>query len=133
LSASVSLCQKKSTKKHKGRPDDTTMIEVVRSIGDKNLEREELIRIKHEEFEAVEHMVVPVRGAKEFVLWARTRYRIALATSVTPCNRRAALSLLGLKNSFDFIVDTSGFSKPMPDPKVFERSSGWERAQKSVW
>jgi len=44
--------------KYKGRPDDTMMIEVVRSIGHKNLEPEELIRIKHEEFEAIEHMVV---------------------------------------------------------------------------
>jgi HAD superfamily hydrolase (TIGR01509 family) len=108
--------------KYRGRPDDTMMIEVVRSIGDKNLEPEELIHIKHEEFEAIEHMVVPVRGAKEFVLWARTRYRIALATSATPRNRRAALSLLGLENSFDVIVDSSGFSKPKPDPEVFERA-----------
>ena len=98
------------------------MIEVVRSIGDKNLEPEELIRIKHEEFEAIEHMVVPVRGATEFILWARTRYRIALATSATPRNRRATLSLLGLENSFDLIVDSSGFSKPKPDPDVFERA-----------
>jgi len=40
--------------KYKGRPDDTMMIEVVRSIGDKNLEPEELIRIKHEEFQAID-------------------------------------------------------------------------------
>jgi beta-phosphoglucomutase len=108
--------------KYKGRPDDTMIIEVVQSMGNKNLEPEELIRIKHEEFEAIEHMVVPVRGAKEFVLWARARYRIALATSATPRNRRAALSLLGLENSFDFIVDSSGFSKPKPDPEIFERA-----------
>ena len=108
--------------RYKGRPDDAMLIEVVRSIGYKNLEPEELIRIKHEEFEAIEHMVLPVRGAKEFVLWARTRHRIALATSATPRNRRAALSLLGLENSFDFIVDSSGFLKPKPDPEVFGRA-----------
>jgi FMN phosphatase YigB (HAD superfamily) len=56
------------------------------------------------------------------VLWVRTRYRIALATSATPRNRRAALSLLGLENSFDFIVDSSRFSKPKPDPEVFKRA-----------
>jgi beta-phosphoglucomutase len=108
--------------KYKGRPDNTMIIEVLQSIGDKNLEPKELIRIKHEEFEAIEHMAVPVRGAKEFVLWAHTRYRIALATSATPRNRRAALSLLGLENSFDLILDSSGFSKPKPDPDVFERA-----------
>ena len=108
--------------KYKGRPDDTMIIEVVQSIGEKNLEPEELIRIKHEEFEAIEHMAVPVRGAKEFVLWAGTIYRIALATSATPRNRRAALCLLGLENSFDLILDSSGFSKPKPDPEVFERA-----------
>jgi beta-phosphoglucomutase len=108
--------------KYKGRPDDTMMNEVVQSIGDKNLEAEELVRIKHEEFEALEHMAVPVGGAKEFVMWARTRYRIALATSATPRNRRAALSLLGLETSFDLIIDSSGFSKPKPDPDIFERA-----------
>jgi HAD superfamily hydrolase (TIGR01509 family) len=108
--------------KYKGRPDDTMMNEVVQSIGDKNLEAEELVRIKHEEFEAIEHMAVPVGGAKEFVMWARTRYRIALATSATPRNRRAALSLLGLETSFDLIIDSSGFSKPKPDPDIFERA-----------
>jgi len=98
------------------------MIEVVRAIDDKNLEPEELIRIKHEEFEAIEHMAAPVRGAKQFVLWARRRYRIALATSATPRNRRAALSLLGLDNDFDLILDSSGFSKPKPDPEIYERA-----------
>ena len=43
--------------KYKGRPDDTMMNEVVQSIGDKNLEAEELVRIKHEEFEALERCV----------------------------------------------------------------------------
>jgi len=105
--------------KYKGQPDDTFMNEVVRSLSDKNLDPEEMLRIKHHEFEAIEHTVMPVSGAKEFVLWARTKYRIALATSATPRNRRAALSLLGLENSFDFIVDASGFSRPKPDPEVF--------------
>ena len=73
--------------------------EVLQSIGDKNVEPEELIRIKHEEFEAIEHMAVPVRGAKEFVLWANTRYRIALATSATSRNRRAALPCLVWKTA----------------------------------
>jgi beta-phosphoglucomutase len=108
--------------KYKGQPDDTFMNEVVRSLSDKNLDPEEMLRIKHHEFEAIEHTVMPVSGAKEFVLWARTKYRIALATSATPRNRRAALSLLGLENSFDFIVDASGFSKPKPDPEIFEKA-----------
>jgi HAD superfamily hydrolase (TIGR01509 family) len=108
--------------KYKGRPDNTMIIEVLQSIGDRNIEPEELIRIKHEEFEAIEHMAAPVIGAREFVLWAHARYRIALATSATPRNRRAALSLLGLENSFDLILDSSGFSKPKPDPEVFERA-----------
>jgi|SRR5580700_7787739 beta-phosphoglucomutase len=109
--------------KYKGRPDETMMNEVVRSLGENKLDAEELIRIKHEEFEAIERMVVPVRGAREFVLWARTKYRIALATSATPRNRGAALALLGLEDSFDFIVDAAGFSKPKPDPEIFEGAS----------
>ena len=62
------------------------------------------------------------QGAKEFVNWAKSKFRIALATSATPRNRQAALLLLGLSDSFDFVVDASGFSHPKPDPEIFENA-----------
>lgn len=104
---------------HKGRPDETMMNELVDSIVGIKLDAEELLRIKHSEFEAMEHLATPIEGAKEFVHWAKSRFQIALATSATPRNRRAALVVLGLSESFDFIVDASGFSRPKPDPEVF--------------
>jgi beta-phosphoglucomutase len=108
---------------YKGRPDEIMMNEIVRSVSNKNLDPKELVRIKHEEFEAIEHLAVPISGAKEFVLWAHGRYPIALATSATPRNRRAALSLLGLEDAFDFMVDSSGYARPKPDPEVFEKAT----------
>ena len=107
---------------YKGRPDETMIKGVVASISEANIDAQELLRLKHLEFEAVEHLAVPIQGAKEFVNWAKSRFRIALATSATPRNRQAALHLLGLSDSFDFVVDASGFSHPKPDPEIFENA-----------
>jgi HAD superfamily hydrolase (TIGR01509 family) len=107
---------------YKGRPDETMIKRVVASISEANIDAQELLRLKHLEFEAVEHLAVPIQGAKEFVNWAKGRFRIALATSATPRNRQAALHLLGLSDSFDFVVDASGFSHPKPDPEIFENA-----------
>jgi HAD superfamily hydrolase (TIGR01509 family) len=104
---------------YKGRPDVTMMSEVVPSLPQFSIGVPEMLRLKHLEFEAVEHMARPVQGAKQFVHWAASRFRIALATSATPRNRQAALRLLGLTDSFDFLVDASGFSRPKPDPEIF--------------
>jgi beta-phosphoglucomutase len=70
----------------------------------------------------LEHLAVPIEGAVEFVNWAKTQFRIALATSATPRNRQAALRILGLSDKFDFVVDNSGFSHPKPNPEVFEKA-----------
>ena len=104
---------------YKGRPDETMMSEVVPTLPDLKIGVQEMLLRKHREFEAVEHLARPIEGATEFVSWAKTRFRIALATSATRRNREAALLLLGLADSFDFIVDASGFSRPKPDPEGF--------------
>lgn len=105
---------------YKGRPDHTMMNEVVPAIPQVNVGVKEFLFLKHQEFEAVEHLAVPIEGAKEFVTWAKTKFRIALATSATRRNREAALRLLGLSDSFQFVVDASGFSRPKPDPEIFQ-------------
>jgi HAD superfamily hydrolase (TIGR01509 family) len=104
----------------KGRPDHTMMDEVVPSIPQVNVDVTEFLRLKHQEFEAVEHLAVPIDGAREFVTWAKTKFRIALATSATRRNREAALLLLEPTNTFDFVVDAPGFSRPKPDPEIFQ-------------
>jgi beta-phosphoglucomutase len=105
---------------YKGRPDETMMNEVVPSISQLTVDVQEVLRLKHQEFEAVEHLAVPINGAQQFVNWAKSKFRIALATSATRRNRQAALLLLGLTETFDFIVDASGFSRPKPDPEIFQ-------------
>lgn len=78
---------------YKGRPDATFMNEVVSSISELAVDAQELLRLKHREFEAVEHLALPIDGAPEFVKWAKRKFRIALATSATRRNREAALRL----------------------------------------
>jgi beta-phosphoglucomutase len=107
---------------YKGRPDETMMNEVVPCLSEANLDSQELLRIKNLEFEALEHLAVPIEGAVEFVNWSKAQFRIALATSATPRNRQAALHMLGLSDKFDFVVDKSGFSHPKPNPEVFEKA-----------
>ena len=104
---------------YKGKPDETMMSEVAHSIPGRKLDVDELLRTKQSEFEAIEHIAVPIEGAKALVKWAKSRFQVALATSATPRNRQAALSLLGLADTFDFVVDASGFSRPKPDPEIF--------------
>jgi beta-phosphoglucomutase len=105
---------------YKGRPDHTMMNEVVPSLPQVSVDVEEFLRLKHQEFEAVEHLAEPIEGAKDFVVWAKSKFRIALATSATRRNREAALRLLGLTDTFDYVVDASGFSRSKPDPEIFQ-------------
>jgi beta-phosphoglucomutase len=104
---------------YKGRPDETMMSEIVPSLPNLSVNVQEMLRLKHLEFDTVKHLAQPIQGAKEFVIWARTKFRIALATSATPRNRQVALAFLGLSDSFDFVVDTSGFTHPKPNPEIF--------------
>ena len=105
---------------YKGRPDETMMSELVPTLPSLEVGVQEMLLRKHREFEAVEHLAQPIAGAKDFVIWAKTKFRIALATSATSRNRQAALKTLGLSHAFDFIVDASGFSIPKPDPQIFQ-------------
>jgi beta-phosphoglucomutase-like phosphatase (HAD superfamily) len=52
---------------YKGRPDATFMNEVVPSIPQLTVDAGELLGLKHQEFEAVEHLALPIEGAKELV------------------------------------------------------------------
>jgi len=102
---------------YKGRPDKTMFHEVLagRSVED----IAELLHRKHQHFETIEHELQPIPGAVEFVRWAATRYRLALATSATPRNRAAALQSLGIAGHFESLVDTARFERPKPDPDIF--------------
>jgi beta-phosphoglucomutase-like phosphatase (HAD superfamily) len=64
--------------RYKGRPDETMMNEVARSIPGRKLDVDELLRIKHSEFEAIEQIAVPIEGAKALVNWAKSRFQVAL-------------------------------------------------------
>lgn len=103
---------------YKGRPDATMFQEVLagRSVD----EIAELLHRKHQFFENIEHELQPIPGAVDFVRWAATRYRLALATSATPRNRAAALRSLGIADCFESLVDIARFKRPKPDPEIFQ-------------
>jgi sugar-phosphatase len=83
----------------------------------------ELLRRKNHHYEAWEHLAAPIPGAVEFVLWARQRYKIALATSGSARNRQSAMQMLGLQEAFACIVDRSGVTHPKPHPEVFLKAA----------
>ena len=105
---------------YKGRPDATMIPEVLSQRGLSVDEIGDWLHRKHQIFEKMEHEIKPVPGAAEFVLWAKTRYRIALATSATARNREVLLKLLGIGNPFETIVDAGRKHRPKPDPEVFQ-------------
>jgi XTP/dITP diphosphohydrolase len=104
---------------YKGRPDVTMMQEV---LTERNATPEmiaEILHLKHQAFEAIEHELKPVPGAVEFLRWAKPRFRLAVATSATPRNRTVCLEKIGVSGLFDVTVDTSQFQLPKPNPEVF--------------
>ncbi len=105
---------------YKGRPDAAV---IPAMLGEKGLSPDQIAEVlhrKHKIFEKIEHEIKPVPGAAEFVMWAKSRYRIALATSATARNREAALKILGIGNPFEAIVDSGRKHRPKPDPEVFQ-------------
>jgi len=104
---------------YKGRPDATMLPEVLVSRGLPAEQIHELSRRKRQIYEEMEHDLQAVDGAVEFVAWAASRYKMALATSATARNREATLRLLGVGDLFQAVVDASGHQRPKPDPEVF--------------
>lgn len=103
---------------YKGRPDATMLPEILaaRGLSDRV---HELSRRKREIYEDLEHELQAIEGAVEFVRWAASRYKIALATSATARNREATINSLDLGGQFHVMVDASGHQRPKPDPEVF--------------
>lgn len=103
---------------YKGRPDATMFQEV---LGGKSVEDiADLLHRKHQFFEKIEHELQAIPGSVDFVKWAGSRYKLALATSATPRNRAAALRNLGIADRFASVVDTQRFQRPKPDPEIFQ-------------
>ncbi|MBZ5683975.1 MAG: HAD family phosphatase [Acidobacteriia bacterium] len=104
---------------YKGQPDATMLPEILTARGFHKERIEELLRRKRQIYEGIEHGLQTVDGAADFVTWAASRYKIALATSATARNREATLRLLEIGHLFHAVVDASGHQRPKPDPEVF--------------
>jgi HAD superfamily hydrolase (TIGR01509 family) len=105
---------------YKGRPDATMLPEVLGGRGCSAEMVEEISRLKRQIYEGIQHELSAVPGASEFVKWAATRYRIALATSATSRNRELALKIVEVGHLFEAMVDSSQHKHPKPNPEVFQ-------------
>jgi beta-phosphoglucomutase len=103
-----------------GRSDKIMIYEVAAAHGLSAQRSDEILESKHRIYESLEHTLHPVPGAIEFVRWAGSRYRLALATSATRRNRQATLKLLQIESLFEVAVDSASFSQPKPSPEVFQ-------------
>jgi beta-phosphoglucomutase len=103
-----------------GRSDKAMIYEVAAAHGLSEERSAEILSRKHAIYESLEHMLRPVSGAIEFLHWAKSRYRLALATSATSRNREAALKSLQIESLFEVAVDSASFSQPKPSPEVFQ-------------
>jgi HAD superfamily hydrolase (TIGR01509 family) len=103
------------------RRSDKAMIYAVAAGHGLNEQRSaEILDRKHRIYESLEHTLCPVAGAIEFVHWADSRYRLALATSATSRNRQETLKSLQIESMFEVVVDSASFSQPKPSPEVFQ-------------
>jgi HAD superfamily hydrolase (TIGR01509 family) len=103
-----------------GRSDKAMIYEVAAAHGLNEERRAEILCRKHVIYESLEHTLCPVPGAIELVHWAKSRYRLALATSATSRNREATLKSLQIESMFEVAVDSASFSQPKPSPEVFQ-------------
>jgi HAD superfamily hydrolase (TIGR01509 family) len=103
-----------------GRSDKAMIYEVAAAHGESEERCAEILSRKHRIYESLEHTLRPVPDAIEFVLWAKSRYRLALATSATSRNRETTLKLLEIESMFEVAVDSAFFSQPKPSPEVFQ-------------
>jgi beta-phosphoglucomutase len=106
--------------KYTGRSDKAMIYEVIAAHGLSAELGDEILSSKRQIYESLEHTLRPVPGAIDFVAWASSRYRLALATSATSRNRQATLKLLGLESMFEVAVDSASFSESKPSPEVFQ-------------
>lgn len=104
---------------YKGRPDATMLPEILKARGWSDERIEQFSRRKRQLYQEIEHELRPVAGAVDFVIWAASRYRLALATSSTRRNRESVFRLLGVGDHFGVVVDASRHNRPKPDPEVF--------------
>ena len=126
---------------YKGRPDRTMAEDVVTAAGGDAARVDEVLAHKHAMFRSLEHTLVPIAGAAEFLRWAHGRFRLALATSATPRNRAVGLAALGefghatkAESLFESVVDSDRVARPKPDPEVFRTALGDLRlAPEACW
>src|SRR5271170_5825267 len=103
-----------------GRSDKAMIYEIAAAHGLSERRSAEILDRKHRIYESLEHTLRPVLGAIEFVHWAKSRYRLALATSATSRNRETTLKSLQIESMFEVAVDSASFSQPKPSPEVFQ-------------
>jgi HAD superfamily hydrolase (TIGR01509 family) len=103
-----------------GSSDKAMIYEVTAGHGLNEQRSAEILELKHRIYESLEHTLRPVPGAIEFVHWANSRYRLALATSATSRNRQATLKSLQIESVFEVVVDSAFFSQPKPSPEAFQ-------------
>jgi beta-phosphoglucomutase-like phosphatase (HAD superfamily) len=72
----------------------------------------EILERKYRTYESLEHTLSPVSGAIEFVHWAKSRYRLALATSATGRNREAT-PLSGSKRAIAIFQQLGKAGRPV--------------------
>ena len=93
-----------------GRSDKAMIYEVAAGHGLNEQRSAEILDRKHRIYQSMEHTLCPVPGAIEFVHWANSRYRLALATSATSRNRVATLKSHQIESMFEVAVDSASFS-----------------------
>lgn len=104
---------------YKGRPDATMLPEILKPRGWSEERIEQFSQRKRQFYEEIKHELKPIPGSVDFVAWAASRYKLALATSSTRRNREATFKILGIGDHFGVVVDASGHTRPKPDPEVF--------------
>ena len=103
-----------------GRSDTVMIADLAAEHGLDEARGAEILKNKHAIYESLEHELQPIKGGVEFLRWAQSRFRLALATSANTRNRKATSEILGIASLFETAVDAADFQHPKPSPEVFQ-------------
>jgi beta-phosphoglucomutase-like phosphatase (HAD superfamily) len=103
---------------------DKAMVDAIAARHDLSSDQHDrILKEKMRIYEENEPSLEEVPGATCFVRWASDHFRLAVATSATPRNRRSALHALGIAGFFEVTVDSSDVAHPKPWPDLYEAAS----------
>ena len=81
-----------------------------------------LVKKKQNHFKLLaEKSIKPIKGVEDFLIWAKTKYRLTVASSGSKNNVIFGLEKMGFKDYFEYILCAEDVKETKPNPSIFKK------------